>query len=108
MKEAATEAAATEKDRVVKQMKVCTEGPALMAVVENEVNAARMLVELKREVADSAMPVEIAGWQGTGGNRRKTAQVASQLSRPRDGEGRKALQEAVGIVQSLVGTASLR
>lgn len=79
-----------------------------MAVVENVVNAARMVVELKREVAEGAMPVEVAGWLGTGGNRRKTAQVVFQLSRPRDGEGRKWLQEVVGIIQSLVEAASLK
>ena len=66
-----------------------------------------MVVELEREVAASAAPVEIGGWQVVGGKRKKTVQVLSQLSRPLDGEGRKTLQGAVSKVQGLVGAANL-
>ena len=66
-----------------------------------------MVVELEREVAASAAPVEIGGWQVVGGRKRKTVQVVSQLCRPRDGEGRKSLQGAVSKVQGLIGAANL-
>ena len=100
-------AAVAERDRVVEAVKGCTEGPALVEAAERVVNAARMVEVLEREVADSAAPLEIRGWQIAGGKRRKTVLVVSQLSRPLDGEQRKTLQEAVGKVQGLVGAASL-
>ena len=107
VKEAARVAAVAERDRVVQAVKECTEGPALMEAAERVVNAARMVEVLEREVADSAAPVEIGGWQIAGGKKRKTVQVVSQLSRPLDGERRKTLRVAVGKVQGLVGAARL-
>ena len=79
----------------------------MVEVAERVVNAARMVEVLEREVADSAAPVEIGGWQIAGGKKRKTVQVVSQLSRPLDRERKKTLQEAVGKVQGLVGAARL-
>ena len=107
MKEAARAAAVAERDRVVEAVKGCTEGPALVEAAERVVNAARMVEVLEREVADSAAPVEIGGWQIAGVKKRKTVQVVSQLSRPLDRERRKTLQEAVGKVQCLLGAARL-
>ena len=107
VKEDARVAAVAERDRVVEAVKGCTEGPALVEAAERVVNAARMVEVLEREVADSAGPVGIRGWQIAGGKKRKTVQVVSQLSRPLDGERRKTLQEAVGKVQGLVGAARL-
>ena len=69
--------------------------------------AARMVVELEREVAASSAPVEIGGWQVVGGRKRKTVQVVSQLIRPLDGERRKSLYGAVSKVQGLIGAANL-
>ena len=66
-----------------------------------------MVVELEREVAASAAPVEIGGWQVVGGKKRKRVQVVSQLSRPMDGAGRKSLQSAASKVQGLVVAANL-
>ena len=37
------------------------------------IEAARMVVELEREVAACAAPVEIWGWQVVGGKKQKTA-----------------------------------
>ena len=105
--EAASAAAVAERDRVVEAVKECTEGPALMEAAERVRNAARMVEVLEREVADSAAPVEIGGWQIAGGKKRKTVKVVSQLSRPLDGEQRKTLQGAVGKVQGRVGAARL-
>ena len=107
VEEAARAAAVAERDRVVEAVKECTEGPALVEVAERVVNAARMVEVIEREVADSAAPVEIGGWQMAGGKKRKTVQVVSQLCRPLDGERRKTLQEVVGKVQGLVGAARL-
>ena len=107
VKEAARAAAVAERDRVVQAVKGCTEGPALLEAAERVVNAATMVEVLEREVADSAAPVEIGGWQIAGGKKKKTIQVVSQLSRPLDGERRKTLQEALGKVQGLVGAARL-
>ena len=107
VKEAARAAAVAERDRVVEAVKGCTEGPALVQVAERVVSAARMVEVLEREVADSAAPMEIGGWQIAGGKKRKTVQVVSQLSRPLDSERRKMLQEAVGKVEGLVGAARL-
>ena len=76
---------------MVEAVKECTEGPALVEAAERVVNAARMLEVLEREVADSAAPVEIGGWQIAGGKKRKTVQVVFQLGRPLDGERRKTL-----------------
>ena len=107
VKEAARVAAVAERDRVVEAVKGCTEGPALVEAAERVVNAARMVDVLEREVAGSAAPVEIGGWQIAGGKKKKTVQVVSQLSRPLNRERRKTLQEAVGKVQGLVGAARL-
>ena len=106
-KEAARTAAEAEQDRLVTEVKGCADGPEAVAVAEKVVEAARMVVELEREVAASAAPVEIGGWQVVGGRKRKTVLVVSQLSRPLDGEGRKSLQSAVSKVQGLVGAANL-
>ena len=107
VKVTAREAAVAERDRVVEAVKGSTEGPALVEVAERVVNAGRMVEVLEREVADSAAPIELGGWQIARGKKRKTIQVVSQLGRPLDGERRKTLQEAVGKVQGLVGAASL-
>ena len=37
----------------------CTEGPALIAAAEKVATGATMVVELTKEVAESAAPVEI-------------------------------------------------
>ena len=107
-KEAARMAAEAERDRLVTEVKECADGPGGVAIAEKVVEAARMVVELEREVAASAAPVEVGGWQVVGGKKRKTVQVVSQLWRPLDGEGRKSLQGAVSKMQSLVGVANLR
>ena len=106
-KEAARTAAEAERDRLVTEVKGCAGGPEAVAVAEKVVEAARMVVELEREVAASAAPVEIGGWQVVGGRKRKTVQVVNQLSRPLDGEGRKSLQGAVSKVQGLIGAANV-
>ena len=100
-KEAARKAAEAERDRHVTKVKGCDDGPEAVAVAAKVVEAARMVVELEREVVASAAPVEIGGWQVAGGKKRKTVQVVSQLSRPLDGERRKSLQGAVSKVQGL-------
>ena len=106
-KEAARAVAEAERDRLVAEVKGCADGPRAVAVAEKVVEAARMVVELEREVAACAAPVEIGGWQVVGGKKRKTVQVISQLCRPLDGEGRKSLQGAVSKVQGLIGAANL-
>ena len=107
VKEAARAAAEAERDRLVTEVKGCAEGPDAVAAAEKVVEAARMVVELEREVAASAAPVEIGGWQVAGGRKRKTVQVVSQLCRPLDRERRESLQGAVSKVQGLIGAASL-
>ena len=107
VKEAARAAAVAERDRVVEEVKGCTERQVLVDAAERVVDAARMVEVLEREVADSAAPVEIEGWPIAGGKKRKTVQVVTQLSCPLDGEQRKTMQEMVGKVQGLVGAASL-
>ena len=107
VKEAARAAAEAERDRLVTKVKECAEGPEAVATAEKVVEAARMVVELEREVAGSAAPVEIGGWQVAGGRKHKTVQVVSQLCRPLDGEWRKSLQEAVSKVEGLIGAANL-
>ena len=71
VKEAAREAAVGERDRVVEAIKGCTRGPARVEAPERVVDAARMVAVLEREVADSAAPVEIGGWQIAGVRKRK-------------------------------------
>ena len=95
VKGAAKEAAVAERDRVVQAVKGRTKGPALVEAAERVVEVARIVEVLKREVADSAAPMEIGGWQIAGGKKRTTLQVVSQLGRPLDGERRKTLQEAL-------------
>ena len=107
VKEAARTAAEAERDRLVTKVKECAEGPDGVAAAEEVVEAARMVVELERQVAASAAPVEIRGWQVAGGRKCKTVQVVSQLCRKLNGERRKSLQEAVSKVQGLIGAASL-
>ena len=107
VKEAVRAAAEAERDRRVTEVKRCAEGPDAVAAAEKVVEAARMVVELEREVAASVAPVEIGGWQVAGGRKRNTVQVVSQLCRPLDGEWRKSLREAVSKVQGLIGAASL-
>ena len=106
-KEAARAVAEAERDRLVAEVKGCADGPGAVAVAGKVVEAARMVVELEREVVACAAPVEIGGWQVVGGKKRKTVQVVSQLCRPLDGEGRKSLQSAVSKVQGLIGAANL-
>ena len=106
-KEAARKVAEAERDRLVTEVKGCVDGPEAVVVAEKVVEAARMVVELEREVAASAAPVEIGGWQVAEGRKRKTVQVVSQLGRPLDGERRKSLQGAVSKMQGLIGAANL-
>ena len=106
-KEAARTAAEAERDRLVTEVTECADGPGAMAIAEQVVEAARMLVELEREVAASATPVDVGGWQEVGGRKRKTVQVVSQLCHPLDREGRKSLQNAVSKMQGRVGAANL-
>ena len=70
----------------------CTDGPAMLAAAEKVVGAARAVTALEREVAQSAAPVEISGWQVAGGRKRKTLQVDAQLARRVNGERRRSLQ----------------
>ena len=105
--EAAMSAAEAERDRLVTKDRGCADGPDAVAVAEKVVEAARMVVELDWEVAVSAAPVEIAGWEVAGGMKRKTVQVVSQLCRPLDGEARISLQGVLSKVQGLVGAANL-
>ena len=107
VKEAARGAAEVESDRLVTRVKKCAEGPDAVIAAEKVVQVAKMVVELKKDVAASAAPVEIGGWQVAGGWKRRTVQVVSQLCRPLDGEWRKSLQEAVSKVQGLIGAAGL-
>ena len=107
-KEAARTAAEAERDRLVTEVKEYADGVGAVEIAERVVESARMVVELEREVAASAAPVEVAGWQVVGGKKRKTVQVVSQLCRPLDREGRKSRQGAVSKMQSLVGAAILR
>ena len=107
VKEAGRASAEAERDRLVTRVKECTRGPDGGAAAEKVVEVVRMVVELEREVAASAAPVKIGGWQVVGGRERKTIQVVSQRCRPLDGERRKSLQEAVSKVQGLIGAASL-
>ena len=106
-KEAARTAAEAERDRLVTEVKECADGPGAVGIAEKVVEAARMVVELEREVAASAAPVEVGGWQVVGGKKRKTVQVVSQLCRPLDGEGRKSLQGALTKMQSLIGATNI-
>ena len=105
--EAARTAAEAEWDRLVTEVKNCVDGPDAVGMAGKVVEAARMVVELEREVVASAAPVEIGGWQVVGGRKRKKLQVVSQLCRPLGGEGRKSLQGAVSNMQGLVVAANL-
>ena len=107
IKEAARLAAATERDRMVEAARECANGPAMVAASEKVVEAARVVRALEREVEQSAVPVEIGGWQVAGGCKRKTIQVVSQLACPVDGERRKSLQGDVTKVQGLGVAANL-
>ena len=106
-KEPARVVAEAEQDRLVAEVRGCADGPGAVAVAEKVVEAARMVVELEREVTACAAPVEIGGWQVAVGKKRKTVQVVSQLCRPLDGDRRKSLQGAVSKVQGLIGAANL-
>ena len=70
--EVARMAAETEQDRLVTEVREWADGPGAVAVAEKVVEAARMVVELMREVAASVAPVEIGGWQVVGGKKRTT------------------------------------
>ena len=61
-KEVARTAPEVERDRLVTKVKSCVDGPDAVAVAEKVVEAARMVMELDREVAASAAPVKIRGW----------------------------------------------
>ena len=54
-KEAARAVAEVERDRRVAEVKGCADGPGAVAVAEKVVEAARMVVELEREVAACAV-----------------------------------------------------
>lgn len=90
VREAARLAATAERDRLVEAAKACMDGPAMVAAAHQVVEAARVVTALEREVAPSAAPVEISGWQITGRRKRKTVQMVSQLGRSIDGEWRKS------------------
>lgn len=90
VREAARLAATAERDRMVEAAKECMDGQAMVAAAHQVVEAARVVTALEREVAPSAAPVEISGWQIMGGSKRKTVQVVSQLGRSIDGEWRKS------------------
>lgn len=68
-------AATAERDRVVEEVMRCTVGPALIAAAEKVANGATMVVELKREIAESAAPVEIGEREVAGNKKRKSVQV---------------------------------
>ena len=76
-KEVARMAAEADRDSLVTEVMECTDGPGAVAMAEKVVEAARMVVELEREVAATAAPVEVGGWQVVGGKKRKTVQVVS-------------------------------
>ena len=107
MQEAAWLAAERERDRLASEIQKCTEGPEAVAATEKVFEAARMVVELEREVTAGAAPIAIGGWQVAWGKKRKTVQVVVQMCRPLDKEHRKVLQEAVTKVQGLIGAANL-
>ena len=92
VKEAARAAAVAERDRVVEAVKECTEGPALVEAAERVGNEARMVEVLEREVADSAAPVEIGGWQIAGVRREDRLGGVPIESSP----GRGAEEDATG------------
>lgn len=107
VKEEVMKAAMAERDRIVAGALGCTDGPVMQATAEKGVEAARVVTVLEREVAQCAGPVLIGEWQLVGGRKRKTVQVASQMSRPLDADRRKSLHGVVSKVQSLVGAANL-
>lgn len=107
VKEAARLVVTAERNRMVKAAKVCTDGPTMVAAAEQVVEAARVVTAVEREVAQSAVPIEIGCWQIARGCMRKTVQVVSQLGRLVDGERRKTLQGDVTKVQGLVGAANM-
>lgn len=92
---------------MVEAAKVCTKGPAMVAAAEKVVEAARVVMAVEWEVAQSAAPVEIGGWQIVGECKRKTVEVVLQLGPSVDSERRKSLQEAVTKVEGLVGVANM-
>ena len=100
-------AATPDRDRMVEAAKVCTKGPAMVAAAEKVVEAARVVMAVEWEVAQSAAPVEIGGWQIVGECKRKTVEVVLQLGPSVDSERRKSLQEAVTKVEGLVGVANM-
>ena len=65
--EAARVMAEAERDRLLTEVKECADRPGAVAVAEMVVEAARIVVELEREVVASTAPVEIGGWQVVGG-----------------------------------------
>ena len=60
-KEVARAVAEAEQDRLVAEVRGCADGPGAVAVAEKVVEAARMVVELEREIAACAALVEIGG-----------------------------------------------
>lgn len=52
---------------MVEAAKVCMDGPVMVAAVEKVVKAARVVTALEWKVAQSAVPIEIGGWQIVGG-----------------------------------------
>lgn len=91
VKEAAMVAAEAARDRLVGVVRGCTDDPEAVATAEKVIEAARVVVELEREVAAGAAPIEIGGWQVAGGRKPKTVQVVTHLCRPLDGERRRSL-----------------
>ena len=63
VKEDARLAAEGERHRLASEMKKCTEGTEAVAAAEKVVEAARMVLDLERDVTEKAAPVEIGGWQ---------------------------------------------
>lgn len=108
VKEAARLTATAAKDRMLEATTRCVDGPAVVAAAEKVVEVARVVTALEREVAQSAAPVEIGGWQVAVGHKRNTVQVVSQLARPVHGERRRSLQGDVTKVQGLVVAAYVR
>ena len=96
-----------ERDRISAVVKGCSDGLDLVEVAAKVVEAAHVVVDLECEVANSAAPVEVGGWQVIEGHKRKPVPVVTQLSRPLDARRRGELQGAVGKVQGLLGTANL-
>lgn len=87
-----------ERDSVAAVVKGCTGGLEFVQASTKVVEAARVVMDLEREVAHGAAPVKIGGWQIPGGRKSKTVAGVTQLGGPLDVGRRGKLQKAVSKV----------